>query len=100
MKTISEQIYCDFLDILNEQRKIQKHTCHNFCHFFFFLNPYPVLYLLALESGRGLCVLGWRIGQNLMHLFPFLRIASGECPYGPLKPRVANRTTVYWTCIL
>ena len=99
MNLISEQIHSDFLDILNEQRKIQKYTCHNFCDFFF-LKPYPVLYLLALESGRGVCVLGWRIGQHLMGLFPFLRTASSECPYGPLKPRVANRTTVHWTCIL
>lgn len=65
---------------------------------FFFINL--VLYLLALESGRGLCILGWRINQHLMGLFLFLRVASSECPYGPLKPRVANWTTVYWTCIL
>ena len=64
-----------------------------------FFKPYSVVDLLALESGRGLSFLGWRSNQ-LMGSFPLLRIASSECPCGPLKPRVANRTTVYWTCIL
>lgn len=55
--------------------------------------------LLALESRRGLCFLGWSINQ-LIGFFLLLRLASSECPCGPLQPRVANRTAVYWTCIL
>lgn len=55
--------------------------------------------LLALESRRGLCFLEWRINQP-MGFFLLLRVASSECPYGPLQPRVANRTAVYWTRIL
>lgn len=60
---------------------------------------YPVMDLLALASRKSFCFLGGRINQ-LMGFFVLLRIAGSECPYGPLKPRPANRTTVYWTCVL
>ena len=58
------------------------------------------LVLLALGSGSDLWVLEWRINQHLMGFFLLFRIASSEYPYGPLKPRVASRTPVYWTCVL
>lgn len=90
-----ELIHSEFRDILlSVQRKIQKHA---YRMIFVIFSTLSVLYLLALES-RSLPFLGWRISQLIGFSLVF-RIAGSECPCGPLKPRIANRTTVYWTCI-
>lgn len=82
--------------LLSKQRKVQKHVYHIILLFF---QTLPCHSLLALESRKGLCFLGWRINQLIDFSFS-LRIASSECPYSPFRTRVAIRTAVYWTCIL
>lgn len=76
---------------------MKKSTKACISYFLLFFKPYhgPT----STGKWKGLCFLGWRINQ-LMGFFLVLRVASSECPYGPLQPRVANRTTVYWTCVL
>ncbi|XP_011359005.1 glutamyl-tRNA(Gln) amidotransferase subunit A, mitochondrial isoform X2 [Pteropus vampyrus] len=55
------------------------------------------MYAATRREGFNDVVKGRILAGNF---FLLKEIASSECPYGPLRPRVANRTAVYWTCIL